>query len=295
MKIKKGIGEKLFDIFNVMILLVLCVITLYPILYVLFASLSDSNLLMKNTDLLWKPVGFSIEAYKAVFIDSRIWQGYFNTVYYVVVGTTINIFMTLLAAYTLSRKKVYFAKYIMRMIMITMFFNGGLIPTYLLIQSLHLGNTRWALLLPGAISVYNFIIMRTSFASIPQSLEEAARIDGANDFIIMLRVILPLSIPIIMVMVLYYGVAHWNSWFGAMIYLNRRKDLQPLQLYLREILVQNDTSNMMAGGNSDMDRNAIAATIKYATIMVATVPILMVYPFIQKYFVKGVMVGAVKG
>ncbi len=295
MKIKKSFGEWSFDIINCIVLILLCIVTLYPILYVVFASLSEPQRIMANTGLLWRPLGFSLASYKAVFANNKIWLGYRNTIFYVVVGTAINIFMTSLAAYALSRKNLFWGKYIMRMILFTMYFGGGLIPTYLLMQSIHFVNTIWAMIIPGAISVYNFVIMRTSFAGIPDSIEEAAKIDGANEFAIMFRIVMPLSIPIIMVMVLYYGVGHWNSWFNAMIYLNARKDLQPLQIYLREILMANDTASMMTGGIADTDRAAVSATIKYATIMVATVPILLVYPFIQRYFVKGVMIGAVKG
>ena len=295
MKIKKSFGEQLFDIINHIVLILLCIVTLYPILYVVFASLSEPQRIMSNTGLLWHPLGFSLLSYRAVFENHKIWLGYRNTIFYVVAGTAINIFMTSLAAYALSRKNLLWGKYIMRMILFTMYFGGGLIPTYLLMRSIHFLNTIWVMIIPGAISVYNFVIMRTSFAGIPDSIEEAAKIDGANEFAIMFRIVMPLSIPIIMVMVLYYGVGHWNAWFNAMIYLNARKDLQPLQIYLREILMANDTASMMTGGIADTDRAAVSSTIKYATIIVATVPILMVYPFIQRYFVKGVMIGAVKG
>lgn len=220
-----------------------------------------------------------------------IFLSYQNTVIYVVLGTVINIFMTTLGAYGLSRKNVLLSNAIMFFIVFTMFFSGGLIPMYLLMQNLSLINTRWAMWLPGMIGTTNLIIMRTSFKAIPSSLEESARIDGANDFVILYRVIVPLSKPVIAVMLLYYGVGHWNSWFNAMIYLQDR-NLYPLQLILREILIDSTTDVIELGGD---DSEPIAQTIKYATIMVATVPILCVYPFLQKYFVKGVMIGAIKG
>jgi putative aldouronate transport system permease protein len=181
---------------------------------------------------------------------------------------------------------------IMMLIVFTMFFSGGLIPNYLLVSELGMLNTRWALIIPGAISTYNLIIMRTSFQGIPASLEESAKIDGANDFTILFRIILPLSLPIVSVMILFYGVSHWNAWFNALLYL-RDRDLYPLQLVLREILITNSTDSMTTGA-SDIDKALISETIKYAAIIVATVPVLFLYPFLQKYFVKGVMIGAVK-
>lgn len=182
---------------------------------------------------------------------------------------------------------------IMFLIVFTMFFNGGLIPTYLLVNNLGLLDSRWALIIPSAMSAYNLIIMRTSFQGIPVSLEESAKLDGANDFTVLFRIVLPLSMPVVAVMILFYGVGHWNSWFNALIYL-RTRDLYPLQLILREILITNSTDSMMTGVGG-ADKMPIGETIKYATIIVATIPILLLYPFLQKYFVKGVMIGAIKG
>jgi putative aldouronate transport system permease protein len=295
MKYKTGIGERLFDVSNAAVLLFICFITLYPFLYVVFASLSNASRLMSHTGMLWKPVGFTFEAYRAVFENEAITSGYINTIIYVFFGTAVNMLLTILGAYSLSRKNVYWNKLFMGLILFTMFFGGGLVPTYLLVNSLGMTNTRWAIILPTAISVYNLIIMRTAFAEIPVSLEEAARLDGANDFVILFRIVLPLSLSVLMVIVLYYGVARWNAWFDAMIYLTKKREYYPLQLILREILLQNDSNSMMVGSDSAVDRDQIAATIKYATIMVATLPILLIYPFIQRFFVKGVTVGAVKG
>ena len=221
-------------------------------------------------------------------------SGYMNTLFVLVVGVVINLFMTILAAYFLSRKnKVFFKNIIMGVMMFTMYFSGGLIPGYILIQDLGLYDSLWALILPGAISTYNLIIMRTSFQAIPQSLEEAAYLDGATHWQIIWHVVLPLSKAIVAVMILYYGVSHWNAWFGASIYLQDRTKY-PLQLVLKEILIQNDMSNMTQGASTG-ESYSVGESIKYAVIVVSTLPILCIYPVLQKYFVKGVMIGAVKG
>lgn len=289
---KNTFSRNLFLGIDVLIMIVLMVMCLYPILYVLFASLSDSGELMAYNGLLLKPIGLNLEAYKAVFKNPMIGKGYINTIIILVSGLFINLVMTTLAAYFLSRKNIMLKNFIMVIMLFTMYFSGGLIPSYITIKSLGLYNSLLALILPGAISTYNLIIMRTSFQGIPSGLEEAAYLDGAGHLSIIWNVILPLSKAIIAVMVLYYGVAHWNSWFGASIYLNDRNKY-PLQLILREILLQNDVSNM--AGSSGSDEYSIAESIKYAVIIVATAPILCIYPFLQKYFVKGVMIGALKG
>lgn len=289
---KNTFSRNLFLGIDVLIMIVLMVMCLYPILYVLFASLSDSGELMAYNGLLLKPIGLNLEAYKAVFKNPMIGKGYINTIIILVSGLFINLVMTTLAAYFLSRKNIMLKNFIMVLMLFTMYFSGGLIPSYITIKSLGLYNSLLALILPGAISTYNLIIMRTSFQGIPSGLEEAAYLDGAGHLSIIWNVILPLSKAIIAVMVLYYGVAHWNSWFGASIYLNDRNKY-PLQLILREILLQNDVSNM--AGSSGGDEYSIAESIKYAVIIVATAPILCIYPFLQKYFVKGVMIGALKG
>ena len=294
MHIKESPSRKAFNVFNIIFMLCMIVITLYPLLYVVFASLSDSNELMKHSGLLLKPVGFSWAAYKAVFQNPNILQGYKNTIIVLISSVAVSMFLTCLAAYVLSRKNVLFNGIITFIIMFTMFFSGGMIPTYLLVNNLGLTNTYWALILPTAISTYNMIIMRTGFAAIPESLEESAKIDGANHFTILFKIVIPLAKPTMAVIVLYYAVACWNSWFNAMIYLQKRRDLQPLQLILRGIFIENDTSNMQ-DGNVGQDTESIAESIKYAVIVVATLPILAIYPFLQKYFIKGIMIGAVKG
>lgn len=292
--IRTSSGEKSFHVFNFLFMLLMITVTLYPFIYVIMSSLSDSHRLIAHTGALWLPKGFTLAAYGMVFKNPNIIGGYVNTLIIVVVGTMLNLFMTSLGAYVLSRKGVPWTRYVMLLATFTMFFSGGLIPTYLLVNNwLHLGNTLAAVIIPGLISTWNLIVLRTSFQSIPESLIESARIDGAQDFTILFRVVIPLSLPVMAVMILFYGVGHWNSWFGAMIYL-RDRNLFPLQLILREILIQNSTTYM--SGNADAaDVEAIGESIKYATIVVATLPILSVYPFLQKYFVKGVMIGSIKG
>ncbi|MFS0882870.1 sugar ABC transporter permease [Bacillus sp. 7586-K] len=290
---KKTLGERLFDYGNILFLVSLSIITLYPLLYILFASVSDPTYVAQNRGIMLAPKDFTLEAYTLVFKNPMIVTSYLNTLFYVVMGTALNIFLTSLGAYALSRKNVMWANLIMFMIVFTMFFEGGLIPSYLLVSELNMIDTRWALIFPTAVSAFNLIIMRTAFQGIPASLEESARIDGANDFTILFKIILPLSLPVVSVMILFYGVYHWNSWFPAMIYLQDR-ELFPVQLILREILIANDTSSMTSGVGT-VDAIPIGETVKYATIVVATLPILCLYPFLQKYFVKGVMIGGIKG
>lgn len=284
-------GERTFGYFNTLLMLVLCAVTLYPFLYVIFASFSDATSLLQHRGVMLKSAGFNLSAYKAVFSNPMIMQGYKNTLLYVVLGTTINMLMTAIGAYVLSRPNLYFKNIIMFFIVVTMVFHGGLIPNYLLVNDLHMMNTMWALLIPGAINTFNMIIMRTSFQGIPVSLEESARMDGAGDWKILFRIIIPLSMPVMAVMILWYAVGHWNSYFSALIYL-RNREAYPLQLVLREILISNNTDSMMAGGGDD--KYAIGETIKYAAIVVSTLPIICLYPFLQKYFVQGVLIGAIK-
>lgn len=292
MTYKRSFGETVFSWFNTCFMLLLCFVTLYPFIYILFASLSDPTEMAQFRGMLFSPLGFSLDAYKAVLQNPMVTTGYRNTLFYVTIGTAINLIMTTLGAYALSRRNVYFKNHIMFYIVITMVFSGGLIPSFLLVNNLGMLNTPWALLLPGAINSFNLIIMRTAFLGIPPSLEESARIDGANDWVIMARIIIPLSMPVIAVMILWYAVGHWNSYFSALIYL-RDRELFPLQLVLREILISNSTDSMMTGAATG-DRMDIGITIKYATIIVSTLPILILYPFLQKYFVHGVMIGALK-
>lgn len=225
-----------------------------------------------------------------MFQNPKIYSGYLNTLFYVIVGTALNLVMTTLAAYALSRPDLYGRSFFMKLITFTMFFSGGMIPTFLLIQNLGLLDTRWAMILPAAINTFNFIIMRTNFMNIPLGLIESAKIDGANDFRILLQIVVPLSKPILAVMTLYYAVDHWNDFMGPLLYL-RSQELYPIQIVLRDILLSNSTEAM---GSANDTGFAIGENIKYATIIISTLPILMIYPFIQKYFVQGALIGAIK-
>lgn len=289
-KVKKSRGERIFNVCNIIFLTFFMIVCIYPFWYVVCASFSNSSLLMGHQGAIMLPVGWSTAAYQRVFHTASVWRGYANTIIYVGFGTLINIIMTLLAAYFLSRKDLPGKTVLTILIMFTMYFSGGMVPGYLNIKQLGLYDTRWALLLSGALSTYNLIIMRTAISSIDASLEESAMLDGAGHLTILFKILVPLTKATIAVLVLYYGVAHWNSWFSAMIYLED-KSKQPLQLVLRQILILSDLTD--AGIGDDVEQ--LAETIKYATIIVSTAPILALYPFLQKYFTKGVMVGAVKG
>lgn len=291
---KKSGAEIAFHIFNYIFMICAIIITVYPFYYVITCSLSDSVQLMGNRGAMLLPKGFSLSAYEAVFNNPNIISGFRTTLIVVVVGTALNVFMTAIGAFLLTRKKFKIRKALSYMFIFTMYFSGGMIPTYLFVYDfLNLGNSLWALILPGLISTYNLLVMRSNFEQIPDSIEESAKIDGANDIILLFRIIMPLSKSVIAVMVLFYGVAHWNSWFNALLYI-RDSGKYPLQLVLRGILLLNSTESMMES-SIGTDQFLIGESLKYATIIVATIPILFVYPFIQKYFVKGVMIGAVKG
>jgi len=294
MKNKETMGSKIFNVCNIIFMVFMIIITLYPMLYVAFASFSVPSRFTSHVGLLLWPDGFSLSSYQAVLKNPMIRVGYINTIMVVVVGVFLSLVLTSMGAYFLSRKRIMLKKPIMFFVVFTMFFNGGLIPFYLTVTGLYLDRSLLALILPTAINTFNLIIMRTAFMSIPESLEESAKIDGAGHFTILFKVVIPLALPTVAVMVLFYGVGNWNAWFNAMIFL-RDRDLYPLQLVLREILIQNDTNSMSMSVSGDQgDQQMVSETIKYAVIMVATVPILALYPFLQKYFVKGVMVGAIK-
>jgi putative aldouronate transport system permease protein len=270
------------------------IVTVYPFLYVVFASLSDPAELMRTRGVILAPIGnITFAAYKAVMDNPMVLIGYRNTLFYVVSATTLNVVLTILGAYALSRKNVMLKTPILFMIIFTMWFHGGLIPRYLLVsQALNLQDNPLALIIPGAIGTMNLIILRTAFEAVPPALEEAARMDGANDFQILWQVMLPMCVPTLAVIILFYAVAHWNAWFDAMLFI-RNREWYPLQIVLREILITNSTESMTTGASAG-DVMPIGETIKYATIIVATVPILFIYPFLQRYFVKGVMIGAIK-
>ncbi|WP_438444051.1 carbohydrate ABC transporter permease [Gorillibacterium sp. sgz5001074] len=293
MKRETSVWDRLFDTGVYAILLALIVVTLYPLLYVAMASLSDAGRLVAYKGILWKPLGFSLAAYKSVMGNPGIMTGYRNTLFILAAGVTVNLLMTALGAYVLSRRNVLWNKGFMMIIVFTMFFHGGLIPLYLVVKNVGLLDTLWATVIPFSVSTFNLIIMRTAFMGIPESLEESAKIDGASHAVILFRIIIPLSMPVIAVMILYYAVDKWNGWFYASVFIKTRH-LFPLQLVLREILISNSTDSMSAGASAG-DRFQIAETIKYATIVVATLPVLCIYPFVQRFFVKGVMVGSLKG
>lgn len=293
---KRSPGEWTFDILNIAFLAFLCFVMLYPLYYVLIASVSDGYLFMAHTGVLMRPLGFSLAAYRLVFNNPMVIRGFANSVYLVIVGTSVNLLMTAFAAYVLSRKGVYWKGFLMKMAVFTMFFQGGLVPLYLQVKALGLLDSYWSIIFTFAISTYNMIIMRTYFMGIPDSLEESAKMDGANDFLILFRIILPVAMPVVATMILFYGVSRWNGYFYVMIFLRDRVKY-PISLILREILVANSTETMMDSASSgDMaDAERISDTIKFATTMVATLPILVIYPLLQKHFVKGVMIGSVKG
>lgn len=281
-------GEKIFAFTNTVLLIVISLLMVYPFLYVIFASLSDPVQFARHSGALLRPLGWDVGAYKYVLNNPNILMGYENSIFYLLVGTLMQMAVTILSAYVLSRQGYLWKKALSMFVLFTMFFNGGLIPTYLQVNALGIADTRWAMIFPKLLITFNLIILRTGFEAVPTSLEESAKLDGANEFQIMARIVVPLSLPTVAILVLYYAVGHWNTWFTAMLYLRDRK-LYPIQLILREILFISSTS----GGASASD--LYSETIKYASIIVTTLPILFIYPLIQRYFVKGMMVGAVKG
>lgn len=294
MKIKDTRERRIFNVCNIALMVTLAIIMIYPVWYVICASFSNDRELMSYIGVLLTPKGFNTAAYKMAFGNNMILRSYMNTIIIVVSGVALNMFMTILAAYVISRKNICWVKTLNKFIIFTMFFSGGLIPTYLLVaKTLCLNNTYLAIILPSAINTYNLMIMRSSFASLPDSLVESAMLEGASHFRVIWKIVVPLSRATVSVIVLYYAVSAWNSWFPASIYLGKR-ELFPLQLILREILISNDTASMSQNVGL-ADQTSVGETIKYAIIVIATAPILCVYPFLQKYFVQGVMIGAVKG
>ena len=292
---KMSNGERAFEAVIAAVFLVIMLVMILPVIHVFMASLSDSDLLIKTKGLVLWPKEFSFNAYKMVALNPNILNGYKVTLIVLVSGVILSLFLTLLGAYVLSRKHFRAGKYIMIYIMITMFFSGGMIPGYLVVNNiLHMGNSILALIIPGSLSTYNLIVMRSAFSQIPDALLESAEIDGANDFIILTRIVIPVSMATVAVIILFYGVYYWNSWFSAALYL-RDRSKYPLQLILREILINSNIRELADSADSTSDLSSISESIKYATIVIATLPIMCVYPFLQKYFVKGVMIGSIKG
>ncbi|MFC5653581.1 carbohydrate ABC transporter permease [Paenibacillus solisilvae] len=294
-KIKEPFSDRVLLAVIYLVLTVLMLAVLYPLVYIFSSSLSSPNAVVSGRVWLF-PVELSFKAYQSIFKSTQLMHGYFNTIIYTVVGTFINIVFTVLLAYPLSKTTFFGRKFIMIMMMVTVFFDGGLIPTYLLVKNLHMLDTRWALWLPGALSVFQVIVARTFFqTSIPEELSEAARIDGCRDTRYLLSIVLPLSKPILAVMTLMYAVGHWNAYFDALIYL-RSESLFPLQYVLRNLLILNAADpEMLANTAQKLRDQGFEQALKYALIVVACVPVLIMYPFVQKHFVKGVMIGSLKG
>lgn len=293
--IPHSLSDKAFLTANYLVLSLFTLSVLYPLIYILSASFSSTDAIMQGKVWLL-PVDPTLDGYKAVFEYRDIWVGFGNSVYYAAVGTALNVVMTILAAYPLSRPNLDGKKVFMLLFVFATMFSGGLIPSYMLVKDLHLLNTSWALIIPGALSIWNAIMMRTYFkTSIPGELLEAAQIDGCNDVKYLLRIVIPLSGPIIAVIALFCAIGFWNQYFAAVIYLND-KSLYPLQLILRNILIQNEIDMSMLSDVAEVARrNGLRELLKYALIVVASGPILIIYPFVQKHFVKGIMIGSLKG
>jgi multiple sugar transport system permease protein/putative aldouronate transport system permease protein len=288
-------SDRAFTVFNYIILTLFLIVVAYPLIYVFSASMSDPRAVISGKMWLW-PVDITFDGYRAVFRNNRIVTGFQNSLFYTAVGTFVSVTLTILAAYPLSRKDLAGRNVIMFFFVFTLLFGGGLIPTYLVVREVGLLNTRWALIIPTALSVYNMIITRTFFQStIPDELLEAAQLDGCSDFRFVKDVVIPLSGPIIAVNALFYAVSQWNQYFNALIYLTN-PDLFPLQLVLREILVQNQVDfSQISDVNQLMARQQLQDLLKYSLIVVASAPVLILYPFVQKHFVRGVLIGSLKG
>ena len=284
-------GDRIVDIIIIVVMIFLGIVMLYPMLYELMVSFSDPAELIRHRGILIWPLGFDTTAYQLVLSNHQILTGYANTLFILVVGLAFNIVLTCLGAYCLTRVHVYWHRVMTMFVLITMYFSGGLIPMYLTVRGLQMYNTLWSVIIPTAISTYNMIILRSYFSSIPESLVESVFIDGGGHLTVLFRIFIPLSLPAMAVMVLYYGVGHWTSWFNANLYIQDRLKW-PLQLVLRNILIEG--SNLDLGGAVVADYEMLAKSLKAAMVIVTTVPILVIYPFLQKYFVGGMMIGSLK-
>jgi len=293
-RMDENIHDKIFNIVNWTFASLLLFIVIYPLIYVVSSSFSDPQAVISGHVRLL-PVGFSLEGYRSVFRHQQVITGYMNSLWYMGVGTSFNIVLTMLAAYPLSRKDFYDRNKFMMVFAFTMLFSGGMIPTFLLVRSLGLLDTRWALIIPGGYSVFNIVVMRTFFQNtIPDELLESAQMDGCTDFKFLRKVVIPLSGPIIAVQVLFYALGHWNSFFGALIYLSSPR-LFPLQLVLRNILLLGHVEEGVIDLEAEARREWLVALMRYSLIVVSSLPFMLLYPFVQKYFVKGMLVGAIKG
>ncbi|MCI9256304.1 carbohydrate ABC transporter permease [Acutalibacter sp.] len=292
--LKRTTGQKIFAVFNTIGLLLLSLIFLLPVWHVLMGSVSDPLKVSAHSGVILRPLGeVTLGGYQLVLQNNSILRAYANTILVVTAATLLGLFLTILAAYVMSVRGLYWKKPINFLVTFTMIFNGGLIPTYMVVRNLKLMDTYWALIIPGCCVAYNIIIMRTSFSEVPDAIIEAATIDGAGHFRILFQIVLPVSKAIIAVIVLFYAIQHWNAWFNASIYL-RDRQLFPLQLVLREIVLNSSENSIVA----DADANTVdifRPLIKYCSIMVSIIPMMVIYPFVQKYFVTGVMIGSVKG
>lgn len=294
-RIQMSLGDRVFMVLVYVFLVLVLAVVLYPMIFIVSASLSDARMVTAGKVWLW-PVSPTVMAYEAVFKNPLIVTSFLNSMFYMVFGTIINLLLTVLAAYGLSRKNLVGRGLMTALLLFTMLFSGGIIPSYLLMRNLQLTDTRWALLLCSGLSVWNVIVTRTYYQnSIPEELHEAATLDGCDEFHFLAQVALPLSGPIVAVMALYYAVGHWNSYFNALMYI-RKEQLYPLQIVLRNILVlSNMDTTMVKDANALMRMQGLSELLKYAVSVISTVPLLLMYPFVQKYFIKGVMVGALKG
>ena len=297
--IKMSRGDKVFVTFNYLFVIIATLLVLYPLIYIISGSVSDPKLV--NSGAMWLlPKGFTWAGYAKILANQDIWMGYKNTIIYTAATVLVNLIVTIPCAYKLSRPELFGRNFFIKFMMVTMFFSGGMIPSYLLVKNLGMLNTMWALILPGATSVYNIIVTRSFFeTNIPRELEESAIMDGANDFTIFFKIVLPLSAPIIAVVALFVGVGRWNGFMDALIYLSDRSKY-PLQMILRELLILQDLSSNSTASNTSVQMAAykqaqLAGIIKYGVMIVSTLPIVVVYPFLQRYFVKGMLVGSLKG
>lgn len=291
---KKSKTDKIFDLILILISLCIMIVIAYPLYFVIIASFSQPEAVLGGK-LRFLPIGFNLDSYKMVLSEPKVWIGYRNTLLYTVLGTAINLVLTTLAAYPLSRKDMPARTFFTFVISFTMLFGGGMIPVYMVVKNLKLTDTIWSMMIPNAIATYNLLVMKNYFqTSIPDELQEAAAIDGCNHVQTLLKVVLPLSTPILAVILLFYAVGHWNAFFNAVLYL-RKQELFPLQIILRDILLQNSLEAVGGDLTGMYEKVMRGETMKYALIIVASAPVIILYPFIQKYFVKGIMVGAIKG
>lgn len=290
---RMSIGSRLFDAFNLILLTGFALITVLPFIYVIAGSFTTTTELLKKGFVLI-PTVYSLEAYHYIFSTPIIIRSLLNTIYITLLGTFLNLVFTSLMAYPLARKALFMRRGIMLMVIFSMLFSGGMIPSFLVVKELHLINTYWALMIPGLISAFNLIILKNFFQELPDGIEESAKIDGCNDLGILLRIVLPLSMPVIATLTLFYAVGHWNSFFSAIIYLNQ-SDKWPIQVILRQIVIMSEGGLFDSSGFGPEYVTPPSQSIKMAVIVVATAPILVVYPFLQKHFAKGVLLGSVKG